>query len=316
VIEALPDAVARRSQSRDHSRRGGANVSSRSRSARKSRRGAGSARAAACKLRRVSASANRVGPLRAVWRGVRIPARLAFAVCATFALSVLWFAALPFSQSPPRRRALRELVLQRWSSAVLASLGVHVAARGEPPLERCFLVANHLSYLDILVIGSRVNCVFVSMAELRSWPFIGFMAHSIGTVFIDRTKKRDIPEVNREIESFLERGFVVVLFPEGRSSRGERVEEFRPSLLEPAAQSRHPVACATLRYITGPRDAPASRSVCWLEPTFVRQLLRLAWCERVDAEIAFHADLVHGGDRKELAEELRKRVQSAFTPMQ
>jgi 1-acyl-sn-glycerol-3-phosphate acyltransferase len=247
---------------------------------------------------------------------VRAFVRISCAIGATALLALVWFAALPFLRSPQRRHALRGFVLSRWSRACLACLGVHVSVRGEPPSERGFLVANHLSYLDILVIGSRMNCVFVSMAELIDWPFIGFMARSIGTVFIDRKKKRDIPDVNRELETFLENGFVVVLFPEGRSSRGERVEEFRPSLLEPAAQSRYAVACATLRYATGPRDAPASQSVCWTEPKFVPQLLRLLWCDRVDAELAFQPDRLRGADRKELAEELRRRVESGFTAMQ
>jgi 1-acyl-sn-glycerol-3-phosphate acyltransferase len=250
------------------------------------------------------------------WRGARRVLRLSFVLLATGILTVTWFIALPFCAfSPGARRAVRGFVFSHWARACLAGFGVRLRVHGEPPRERSFLVANHVSYLDILVIASRLNCVFVSMAEVIQWPLIGMMARSFGTVFIDRTKKRDILAVNRAMESFLEQGFIVVLFPEGRSSRGERVEPFRPSLLEPAAHGRHPVASATLRYSTGPNDAPASRIVCWTEPGFLSHALRLFLNDRVDAELTYHPEIVRDADRKKLAESVRARVQAQFRPL-
>jgi 1-acyl-sn-glycerol-3-phosphate acyltransferase len=249
-------------------------------------------------------------------RLVRLALRISFVIAATAGLAATWFLALPIcARSDERRRALRGFVFSRWSRACLASAGLHLEVEGEPPRERCFLVANHLSYLDVLVFASRANCVFVSMAEVLHWPFIGMMANSFGTVFIDRKNKREIPEVNRETETFLEQGFVVVLFPEGKSSRGERVAEFRPSLLEPAAESRHPVATATLRYATGPNDVPASISVCWTSPAFMSHALRLLLNDRIEAKLIFQPDLIHSVERKALARELHDRVQSHFEPM-
>ena len=250
------------------------------------------------------------------WRVVRLALRASGAALATGALAALWFIALPFcAGSSARRRALRGFVFRRWARACLASAGLHLHVQGEPPAERCFLVANHLSYVDVLVLGSRMNCVFVSMAEVLDWPFIGRMSKSFGTVFIDRRRKREIPEVNREMESFVERGFIVVLFPEGKSSRGARVEPFRPPLLEPAAASGRPVATATLRYETGPRDVPASISVCWSQPEFIPHALRLLLCDRIDCTLILDPTTIRRANRKELALELHVRVQSRFEPM-
>ena len=251
------------------------------------------------------------------WRPVRLVLRLSLCILATAALATTWFVARPlFARTPDRRRALRGYVFAQWSGTCLARLGVRLHVEGAPPRERCFLVANHLSYLDILVLASQMNCVFLSMAELEDWPFIGLMARSFGTVFIDRQRKRDIPDVIRELENFIEQGFIVVLFPEGKSSRGERVDEFRPALLEPAAQSRHPVACATLRYATGPRDEPASNSVCWTTPRFISHLLRLSMNDRIDASLILHPDVIRHSNRKALADELQRKVESRFVPME
>lgn len=273
-----------------------------------------------CTLPRVSPTteqpARHTTPFRRAWRAARFALRLSFVLAATGLLALLWFLALPLCAfAPSRRRALRGFVFSRWSRACLRGFGVRLHVRGEAPSERCFLVANHLSYLDILVLASRLNCVFVSMAEVLDWPFIGRMARSFGTVFIDRTQKRDILAVNRAMEAYLHQDFIVVLFPEGKSSRGERVEVFRPSLLEPAAHGLHPVASATLRYTTGPNDAPASRRVCWTEPGFLSHALHLFLTDRIDAELLFHPTITRHPDRKALAESLHHLVQNPFTPL-
>jgi len=249
-------------------------------------------------------------------RVLRLLVRIAFAALANGALAALWFAALPFcARASERRRALRGFVLRNWARACLASAGVVLEVEGVPPSEGCFLVSNHLSYLDVLVLASQMNCVFVSMAEVLRWPFIGRMAKSFGTVFIDRRRKREIPEVNREIESVLEQDFVVVLFPEGTSSRGARIEPFRPALLEPAVASRRPVATATLRYATNPPDVPASISVCWVQLAFVPHALRLLLTDRVACKLTFDPTLSRGTNRKQLAAALHTRASSHFTPM-
>jgi 1-acyl-sn-glycerol-3-phosphate acyltransferase len=263
-----------------------------------------------------SAPATRRSILERTWRAARAAFRLARACVATGVLALVWFIALAFcAGNAERRRRLRGYVFSRWARACLAAFNVHVTVRGAPPKPPCFLVSNHLCYLDILVLASQMNVVFVSMAELVRWPFIGMMASSFGTVYIDRKKKRDIPAVNKSMEEFLEQGFIVALFPEGTSSRGESVAPFRPSLLEPAAHSHRPVACATLRYETGPRDLPASQRVCWVKSPFVVHFLRLLTLDRIDSTLIFHEERIEHGDRKLLAERLHAEVQSRFEPL-
>jgi 1-acyl-sn-glycerol-3-phosphate acyltransferase len=263
-----------------------------------------------------SAPATRRSILERTRRAGRAAWRLARACALTAALALAWFGALPFcAGNAERRRRLRGYVFSRWSRACLAAFNVRVTVKGAPPKPPCFLVSNHLCYLDILVLASQMNAVFVSMAELVHWPFIGWMASSFGTVYIDRRKKRDIPAANKSMESFLEKGFIVALFPEGTSSCGETVAAFRPSLLEPAAHMHRPVASATLRYETGPRDLPASQCVCWVQSPFVVHFLRLLTIDRIDSTLIFHEQLIAESDRKVLAERLHNEVQSRFEPL-
>jgi 1-acyl-sn-glycerol-3-phosphate acyltransferase len=174
-------------------------------------------------------------------------------------------------------------------------------------------VSNHLSYVDIVLLASHVDCVFVSKAEIAGWPGMGFAARCAGTIFVDRAFKRRLPEVNRLIEAALGRGERVVVFPEGTSSGGEAVLPFKPSLLEPAAVSRYPVYCAALSYRTASGYPPASEAVCWWgDMTFgdhVFQLLRMSH---------FHANLELGQEaflqdnRKELAQATWRTVQAMY----
>ena len=87
----------------------------------------------------------------------------------------------------PRLRARWRMALFRsWSRCILPIMGVRVAVRGEPPGAPFLLVANHLSYLDIPVIGSQVGAIFVAKSEIAGWPGIGFVCRAINTIFIDR----------------------------------------------------------------------------------------------------------------------------------
>jgi 1-acyl-sn-glycerol-3-phosphate acyltransferase len=242
-------------------------------------------------------------------------ARIAALGVVTFVFVLLWFAATPITlASPGARRAWRRIVFPSWSRCVLRICGVHLVRTGALPAEPCFLVTNHLGYLDIVVIAACFDATFVSMKEVTGWPVFGLMARQFGTVLLDRKRKRDIPDVNREMERALERSDVVVIFPEGRHSRGVFVLPFRTALLEPAARSGRPVACGVLHYATGPHDPPAARAVPWVGETFQKQVLVLLALSRIDARLDIVA-VVRGSDRKQLAEESRARIVERFEPL-
>ena len=217
----------------------------------------------------------------------------------------------------PRARARwRHIWFRGWSRALLAVMGARVESTGTAPAAPFFLVTNHLSYVDVLVLASRVDGVFIAKSEAEGWPVIGALCRSVGTLFVDRRLKRDLPRVIGAIERTLADGRGVVLFPEGTSTRGEEVARFHPSLLEVPARARYPVFYASLGYATADGVAPADLAVCWwgdMELTpHLWALLRLPGFR---ATVAFGDGPIQDGDRKRLAARLHRAVAGLFTPV-
>jgi 1-acyl-sn-glycerol-3-phosphate acyltransferase len=116
---------------------------------------------------------------------------------------------------------------------VLCSLlRIRVRVRGAPMRDRAVLyVSNHVSWADILVIGSVAPVAFVAKREVASWPLVGITAKIQRTVFVDRTRRHQAAEAVADIVKRLKDGVSVVLFAEGTSSDGNRVLPFRSALL-------------------------------------------------------------------------------------
>ena len=116
---------------------------------------------------------------------------------------------------------------------VLCSLlRIRVRVIGDPVRTRAvFFVSNHVSWADILVIGSIAPVAFVAKREVRDWPLVGITAEIQRTVFVDRARRHQTPEAVSQIIARLAGGTSVVLFAEGTSSDGNRVLPFRSALL-------------------------------------------------------------------------------------
>ena len=92
-------------------------------------------------------------------------------------------------------------------------------------------VCNHISYLDILVLGSKVNAIFVAKSEIDTWPLINRFTSVGKTIFVSRKDKKAIKDQMMLIEKSLKDNYGVILFPEGTSSDGLSVLPFKSSLL-------------------------------------------------------------------------------------
>jgi 1-acyl-sn-glycerol-3-phosphate acyltransferase len=179
---------------------------------------------------------------------------------------------------------------------VLGRLGFSRAAIGQLP-RRGLLVSNHLSYLDILVYGATLPCVFVSKQEVRSWPILGLLATLGGTVFIDRGSAASAAAATVRIEQLLADGVVVLIFPEGTSSDGARVLRFYPFLLEPAIRAAAPVIAAAIRYSAEPQAT--ERDLCYYgDIRFAPHLLETLQLPAIRATIHFAAPVESYPNRK------------------
>ncbi|HVS11346.1 MAG TPA: lysophospholipid acyltransferase family protein [Planctomycetota bacterium] len=250
-------------------------------------------------------------------RKLRIALRGAAIAAATGALYALYLVGLvPTGAIPRARRAWRSAILRAWGRLVCAAAGVRLDRVGRAPAPPCMVVSNHLGYLDIPVLASQLGAVFVANSEIARWPVWGPLSRSMGTLFVDRGRKRDIPRVNTRIERALRRGERIVLFPEGGTAGGERVGPFRPALLAPAADGGHPVHFASLSYATAPADPPAALAVCWWGGVpFAKHALGLLALERIEARLHFGERTLAERDRKRLAEALWRAVSHQFVPV-
>lgn len=117
--------------------------------------------------------------------------------------------------------------------AVLCSLlRINVRVVGQPARERAVLyVCNHVSWADILVLGSLAPIAFVAKREVRDWPLVGKTAELQRTVFVDRQRRHKTGDAVDQIVDRLARGISVILFAEGTSSDGNRVLPFRSALI-------------------------------------------------------------------------------------
>ncbi|MGQ9725325.1 MAG: lysophospholipid acyltransferase family protein, partial [Tepidimonas sp.] len=145
--------------------------------------------------------------------------------------------------------ATRARRIQAWSAQALRILGVALRVQGQPPAHGPLLVvANHVSWLDILAIDAAWPCRFVSKADVRHWPLLGRLVAGAGTLFIERDRKRDALRVVHHLAERLQAGDVLAVFPEGTTSDGRSVLPFHANLLQAALATGTPVQPLGLAY--------------------------------------------------------------------
>ena len=109
---------------------------------------------------------------------------------------------------------------------------IKLKVSGEQETKRVMFISNHISYLDIIILGSLVNAVFVAKSDIRNWPIINKLCLLGKTIFIERENRRSVKKQAVLIKENMENGFNVILFPEGTSSDGSKVLNFKSSLFE------------------------------------------------------------------------------------
>lgn len=191
-----------------------------------------------------------------------------------------------------------------WARKLLAIVRVRVKVRGRPPAVRgegALIVANHVSWLDIHVLHSLLPSRFVSKAEVRDWPLIGWMAARAGTLYLERTRKSDARRVNEEMAVLLRAGECLALFPEGTTTDGTRLLPFYPSLLQPAVVAGARVWPAVIRYRHP--DGRINLEAAYCDDISLGQSLRRILAQDgILAEVSFLSPIASAGlHRRELA---------------
>lgn len=127
------------------------------------------------------------------------------------------------------RRPVTPFITQAVCAIALRVMGLRLLCHGRPMAERGAQVANHVSWLDIFALNAAGRVYFVSKADVAGWPVIGWLARATGTVFI-RRHGRDAARQKLLFEAHLRAGHRLLFFPEGTSTDGLRVLDFKSTL--------------------------------------------------------------------------------------
>lgn len=185
---------------------------------------------------------------------------------------------------------VRVRCMSLWMRCACVIFGIRIRKEELRKIPRgSFIVSNHCSYLDILILGSLTSGVFLAKKEVASWPFIGSLARSAGTVFVDRTSRLSMPLTIREIKNRLSSGVSVIVFPEGTTGNGEEVREFKSSFFTVPVDENCVLLPVSIVYsqVNGEAMGALSRdAVAWYgNMSFVPHLWNVLGMRRIDVTV-------------------------------
>jgi 1-acyl-sn-glycerol-3-phosphate acyltransferase len=208
-------------------------------------------------------------------------------------------------------RMLDEVLLNFWAGSMCRIFGlqIHVTGVIQPP--PVLVVANHISWLDIMLLYSLAKTSFVSKAEVGDWPVIGYLAGRVGTVFHRRGSHDSANDVANAMCERLREGHRVAIFPEGGIRPGTGVKTFHARLFRAAVDTGCPVQPVMIRYLNGGQHDSAMSFAG--KESFTRNFLRLLCKPATLCEVEFLTALdATGKPRRELAEASQAAVIIAY----
>jgi 1-acyl-sn-glycerol-3-phosphate acyltransferase len=205
----------------------------------------------------------------------------------------------------------RRVRIRKWSRKLLRILRVELRVQGELLHPNVQVVANHVSWLDIFALHAIGPVRFIAKSEIARWPLIGKLVHGVGTLFVERTRRRDTHRVNREVAEALAAGDIVAVFPEGTVTDGSKVLPFKGSLLQPIVDAGGRIQPVAIAY----RDAGGerSRAAVYLDVHFLGSLWRIAGARSLAVElVALPPNETSGPHRRQHAREAETAIRAAL----
>ena len=199
-----------------------------------------------------------------------------------------------------------------WASRTLGALDITLHVQGEIHAAPVLIAGNHVSWLDILAIDAVHPVRFVSKAEARHWPVLGYMIECGGTLFIERERKRDAMRVVHQVAQALTDGHTVAVFPEGTTSDGTGLLPFHANMLQAAIATETPVQPIALRY-ADVHNAVSPAAPYVGETTLAQSLWAIALAEGLTVRVTvLDSQGTRHLDRRALAQKLRGEVAEAL----
>ena len=193
---------------------------------------------------------------------------------------------------------------RRFLRGATKALGVEVHVEGKPAGAHTLLLPNHVSWLDILIIGGATGCAFVSKDDLGH-RMIHWLADQNGTVYVKRTHVKGAKDQAIALAKALENPKPVTVFPEGTVGPGTHLLPFRSTLLEAANYAAQDVVLRPVVIDYG----TAAADIAWYQEPVLKNVRRVLGREgKLPVTLRILDPLDRSGDRKQLAAEARAAI--------
>lgn len=202
----------------------------------------------------------------------------------------------------------RRLVLkQRWSARLLELLDISLAWSGDIPRVG-LLVANHISFVDVLAINAIVPVSFVAKNEVRSWPLIGWISKHTDTLFLERGSRSAAQRAREHMVEHLREGKRVAVFPEGTTSVGDGLLPFHSAMFQAAVDAGADITPIAIAYAG--RDGARSYAAAFVgDTTLFECLWSIACAQHITVRVAvLPAHSGKAGDRRHLAAHMHRAI--------
>ena len=236
--------------------------------------------------------------LRACWRLLCVVLHI---------LGAVWTIRTVYPRLAPEQRHAR---VQVWALEMLDLLAIKLIVKGSPPVSGpMLLAANHISWVDIVVMHATRHCRFVSKDEIGSWPLVSTLANAADTLYITRESRRDAMRVVHQMAQCLRDGDVLAIFPEGTTGDGSSLLPFHANLLQAAISADAPVQPVALQFADS-STGTISYAPCYIgDDTLWESLWRTLRADNVQAIVQFGTpELAQGRDRRTWATDLRETI--------
>jgi len=193
------------------------------------------------------------------------------------------FPALNLLCTAKNAKSNRDTLKTHWLKRFSAIVNLSVTKEGELPEQRTLLVSNHISWLDIIVIGQYLPAYFVAKSDILSWPIIGYLSQQGGTIFIRRGNKKRIKATTEKMAWVLKQNSNIIAFPEGTTTKGDEVLGFHASLFQPALLTKSAIQPVALQY----QGAAEEHAPFIGDNAFVPHLIKMLTLDKIEVRLSF-----------------------------
>ena len=211
---------------------------------------------------------------------------------------------------PIINRKSKKLLINRWSSLLLKIFKINLVANNDLKKilhkKNYLIVSNHISWLDIFVINSACPVAFVAKQSISKWPILSWLVKASETIFIDRKRISKIKETTKEVENFLQNKGSICIFPEGTSSDGSQLLNFKSNLLQTAINKNISVLPIAIQYFHNQKfcSAPAY----YADLSLLDSIINLIKFNNIEAKLTILTEIESISDRKVLAKTAYEKI--------